>query len=143
LCRFDHAAPRRAFIGLLCLIGIACGTRTLLHAATAHDDYRAMWELAFLCGVTLIFYHIRPLSRAITASPLWRPAAALGTISYSLYLIHRFNLTLQTAVGADSERCSGLTGVVHAAGAQVDARTAALPGASPPDPSPHDALREF
>jgi peptidoglycan/LPS O-acetylase OafA/YrhL len=94
LCRLDHAAPRRFFIGTVCVIGIACGIRTLFHVANAYDDYRAMWELAFLCCVTLIFYYARPLSRVITASALWRPAAWLGTISYSLYLIHQFNLTI-------------------------------------------------
>jgi peptidoglycan/LPS O-acetylase OafA/YrhL len=30
----------------------------------------------------------------VSGSWAWRPVAALGTISYSLYLIHQFNLTL-------------------------------------------------
>jgi peptidoglycan/LPS O-acetylase OafA/YrhL len=29
---------------------------------------------------------------------VWRPIAALGTISYSLYLIHQFNLTLVASI---------------------------------------------
>ncbi len=94
LCRFAAAGQRRAFLGSVASIGIACGWRALQHAPDAYQDYRAMVELAFLCVVTLMLYFMRPLSPAISESPLWRPIAALGTISYSLYLIHQFNLTL-------------------------------------------------
>ena len=57
-----------------------------------------MAEIAFLCGVTLLLYFIRPLSAAISASAPWRPVAAVGTISYSLYLIHQFNLTVVASI---------------------------------------------
>lgn len=98
LCRLTGKAPRRAFVGLLACIGIACASRVLLHAANAYVDLRAMVELSFLCGIALALYFLRPLSRGISASPLWRPVAALGTISYSLYLINQFNITLTETI---------------------------------------------
>ena len=51
-----------------------------------------------LPGVTLALYFLRPLSHRISASLYWRPIAALGAISYSLYLIHQFNLTFASTV---------------------------------------------
>src|SRR5262249_7449517 len=53
---------------------------------------RAMTELTFLAVFTLALYCLRPWSSAISKSRAWAPLAALGTISYSLYLIHQFNL---------------------------------------------------
>jgi peptidoglycan/LPS O-acetylase OafA/YrhL len=41
---------------------------------------------------------LRPLSKRISTSLLWRPIAALGTISYSLYLVHQFNLHLVASI---------------------------------------------
>ena len=40
----------------------------------------------------------RPYSARIASHWLWRPIAALGTISYSLYLIHQFNIAITNAV---------------------------------------------
>ncbi len=57
-----------------------------------------MVELAFLSTVTLTLFFMRALSASIGRSVLWRPLAALGTISYSLYLIHQFNLHLAASI---------------------------------------------
>jgi peptidoglycan/LPS O-acetylase OafA/YrhL len=53
--------------------------------------YCELGLLGFLCFCLLL---LRPFSDQITQSVLWKPAAALGTISYSLYLVQQFNLTL-------------------------------------------------
>jgi len=55
---------------------------------------RAFVELAVACGFTLFLFFMRPASAYVTRLTLWRPIAALGVISYSLYLVHQFNLTL-------------------------------------------------
>jgi peptidoglycan/LPS O-acetylase OafA/YrhL len=57
-----------------------------------------MIELLFLAAVTLALFFLRPLSQRISASLLWRPIAALGTISYSLYLVHQFNLHMVASI---------------------------------------------
>jgi peptidoglycan/LPS O-acetylase OafA/YrhL len=99
LCRFD-GSQRRLFVGLVAALGLACGLRALVHAEDAYQDYRAMVEIAFLCGVTVGLYYLRPLSKPISESLTWRPIAAIGTISYSLYLIHQFNLTAVALIAA-------------------------------------------
>ena len=48
--------------------------------------------------VTLSLFLLRPLSPRISRMAVWRPIAALGTISYSLYLIHQFNLNLVATI---------------------------------------------
>jgi len=59
-----------------------------------------MVELSFLSAVTLALFFLRPFSEQISRSPLWRPIAAIGAISYSLYLIHQFNLTAVAVAAA-------------------------------------------
>lgn len=98
LCQFTGKVHRRAFLTLVAVLGIACAGRVLLHTTNAMDDLRAMIEISFLSGITLALYFIRPISHKVSLSPLWRPLAALGGISYSLYLIHQFNLTLVASV---------------------------------------------
>jgi peptidoglycan/LPS O-acetylase OafA/YrhL len=97
LCRFTSKAHRAAFLIVIAVLGIACLSRVLLHTANVLFDMRAMIELSFLSAITLMLYFLRPLSRGISRLQLWRPFAALGAISYSLYLIHQFNLTLVDA----------------------------------------------
>jgi peptidoglycan/LPS O-acetylase OafA/YrhL len=76
---------------------ILLGAISLLRLQAAPDQaggaLRSMVDFAFLAGVTLTLFFLRPFSGGITASRLWKPLAALGTISYSLYLIHQFNLS--------------------------------------------------
>jgi peptidoglycan/LPS O-acetylase OafA/YrhL len=95
LCQFTNKEHRLAFLIAIAVLGIACLSRVLLHITTdVLFDMRAMIELSFLSAITLTLYFLRPLSRRISRLPLWGPFAALGAISYSLYLIHQFNLTL-------------------------------------------------
>ena len=96
----SKSADRRvrvAFVCLVALLGLSCAAR-LVSWSGPLDDLRAMQELSLLSAAALALFFIRPLSAAIAVSPLWQPIAALGTISYSLYLIHQFNLNLAAAV---------------------------------------------
>jgi peptidoglycan/LPS O-acetylase OafA/YrhL len=45
----------------------------------------------------MFLFVVRPVSARVARLHLWRPIAALGTISYSLYLVNQFNLMLVTA----------------------------------------------
>ena len=98
LCRYVSSRNRWILISLTALLGIACFLQLIPFSVHTIDDKRAMVELSLLCAVTLALFFLRPFSRRITSSKLWRPIAMLGTISYSLYLIHQFNLTLTEQV---------------------------------------------
>jgi peptidoglycan/LPS O-acetylase OafA/YrhL len=93
LCVADRRM-RWAFAGALLLLGAACALRLTPWSAATLDDLRSMVELSLLSAFTLCLLLLRPLSGPISRSWAWRPIAALGTISYSLYLIHQFNLNL-------------------------------------------------
>ncbi|HVN44308.1 MAG TPA: acyltransferase [Steroidobacteraceae bacterium] len=98
LCVYTGRRSRLLFLGAVLLLAVACLTRILPWTTTALQDLRSMVELSFLSAVTLGLFWLRPLSKRISDSALWRPVAWLGAISYSLYLIHQFNLTLATAI---------------------------------------------
>ena len=98
LCSYTGRLQRTAFVALIAALGIACSARIALSSVHAGDGLRAMRELAFLSAVTLALYFLRPASAAIAHSRFWRPIAALGTVSYSLYLVHQFNLTLVSSI---------------------------------------------
>jgi peptidoglycan/LPS O-acetylase OafA/YrhL len=61
---------------------------------------RSYFELGLLSTVAIVLLLARPLSAAISRSLFWRPIAAIGTVSYSLYLVHQFNLTLVGTVAS-------------------------------------------
>ena len=73
-------------------LAIACSIGIL--AARPGPAPRAFAELLSLCAFTAALLLLRPAGERLARHVLWRPVAALGTISYSLYLIHQFNLTL-------------------------------------------------
>ena len=94
LCRTTSRRYRALFIAGVLLIVVCCGLRILLSPLTPVSDLRAMLELGFLGVATVGLFLLRPFSACISASRLWKPIAALGTISYSLYLVHQFNLNV-------------------------------------------------
>jgi peptidoglycan/LPS O-acetylase OafA/YrhL len=94
LCVYTGRSSRRAFVCVVLLLGLASAARIFPWTAATVLDCRSMVELAFLSAVTLGLFWLRPMSLRISRMMVWRPIAALGTISYSLYLIHQFNLTL-------------------------------------------------
>jgi peptidoglycan/LPS O-acetylase OafA/YrhL len=86
------------FVGTVLLLGLASAVRLFPWTSAMIWDLRSMVELSFLSAITLSLFVLRPLSPRISQMMLWHPIAALGTISYSLYLIHQFNLTLVASI---------------------------------------------
>jgi peptidoglycan/LPS O-acetylase OafA/YrhL len=58
------------------------------------SSLRCYLELGLLSAVSIALLFCRFASAAVSRSLFWRPVAAIGKISYSLYLVHQFNLTL-------------------------------------------------
>jgi peptidoglycan/LPS O-acetylase OafA/YrhL len=98
LCQYTNLRHRRFFIALILFLGLAWVVRVIPPTVNTLDDLRAMIELIFLAAVTLALFFLRPLSQRISTSLLWRPIAALGTVSYSLYLVHQFNLHIVASI---------------------------------------------
>src|ERR1700722_2456617 len=98
LCVFTNRRARLVFIGAVLILGLASAARLFPWTANTTADLRSMVELAFLSAVTLGLFFLRPLSPRISRLSVWRPIAALGTISYSLSLVHQFNLTLVASI---------------------------------------------
>jgi peptidoglycan/LPS O-acetylase OafA/YrhL len=98
LCVYTDWRSRLAFVAGILLLGLASAARLIPWTATTTLDLRSMVEFAFLSVVTLSLFFLRPWSLRISRSMVWRPIAALGTISYSLYLIHQFNLNLVASI---------------------------------------------
>lgn len=97
---FTDRRSRSIFVAAVFLTGLASAARLLPWTSGTLADSRSMVELAFLAAVTLSLFFLRPLSSRISHMAVWRPIAALGAISYSLYLIHQFNLNLVAAIAA-------------------------------------------
>jgi peptidoglycan/LPS O-acetylase OafA/YrhL len=99
LCEYTGSLSRGAFIaGTLIL-----GAFSALHIFPWHGDatqnaWRVYVELSVLSMVGLMLLLLRPVSAAISSSRLWRPVGAVGIISYSLYLVHQFNLVLVRSI---------------------------------------------
>jgi len=98
LCKYPTARMRRVFA--VSLSGLAAGLALCLLPWTPEriETQRVFVELLVVLALTLGLALVRPISGMLTGSRLWTPLAALGTISYSLYLIHQFNLTLVAGV---------------------------------------------
>lgn len=94
LCLSPSRAFRHVFLAAVIGLGLYCLIRILPWRPQTALDLRAYTELVVVCGFTLFLYFARPLSEAVSRSWIWRPIAALGAISYSLYLINQFNLRL-------------------------------------------------
>jgi peptidoglycan/LPS O-acetylase OafA/YrhL len=98
LCVYTGRSSRWAFVAAVLLLCLASAARIFPWTDATVWNLRSMVELAFLSAVTLGLFLLRPMSLRISRLMLWRPIAALGTISYSLYLIHQFNLTLVASI---------------------------------------------
>lgn len=55
-------------------------------------------ELAVASLFALVLVYMRPLNQRISSLKLYRPLAWLGLITFSLYLVHQFNLRLAAGV---------------------------------------------
>jgi peptidoglycan/LPS O-acetylase OafA/YrhL len=115
LCVYPDPRARLVFVTGVVLLGILSAGRLVPWTPTTVHDLRAMVELAFLAAVTLGLFFLRPLSTRISASAVWRPIAALGTISYSLYLIHQFNLHLVGSIAESLLPAGAPSGILMSA----------------------------
>lgn len=101
LCESRHALAPHALTATMAFLGVVCGAGMMLAAARGLSAPRAYEEFLVLAAFIAALVLLRPASTAIARHPLWQPIAALGTISYSLYLIHQFNLAM-TAAAAEA-----------------------------------------
>ncbi len=96
--RHQHQAWR-GFMLILTGLGLVIGLSGLpWQGDDLWGSHRALLELVVVVVVTLVLALLRPASEIISRNILWRPFAAVGAISYSLYLVHQFNLHLVESV---------------------------------------------
>jgi peptidoglycan/LPS O-acetylase OafA/YrhL len=95
LCEHTSWLARSAFLGGTLVLGIFSAIHIFpWHADVTQNTWRLYVELSVISAVALMLFLLRPFSEAISRSVIWAPIAAVGTISYSLYLVHQFNLVL-------------------------------------------------
>jgi peptidoglycan/LPS O-acetylase OafA/YrhL len=94
LCINAGVRARATFVTAVVLLAAWCVYSILPWQDDTVVQQRAFVEAAVACAVTLFLFALRPVSAAWARHPLWKPVAALGTISYSLYLVHQFNLNV-------------------------------------------------
>jgi peptidoglycan/LPS O-acetylase OafA/YrhL len=92
LCLFPGRRFRCVFVASVVALGLFSASRILPWRAETALHERAYAELAIVCGFAFFLFFVRPWSAAVSRLWIWRPIAALGAISYSLYLVHQFNL---------------------------------------------------
>ena len=98
LCVYPDLAGHRIFLTVVLALGIYSAVRILPWQPSAQLDLRVYTEWVVVCGFVVFLYVVRPVSAFVSRTWLWRPIAALGAISYSLYLVNQFNLSLVTTV---------------------------------------------
>ena len=94
LCLWPARAVRIAFVAGGVALLTFCLFRILPWTASTELHGRAYAELAVVAAFALFLFAARPVSAVVSQHVLWRPIAGLGAISYSLYLVHQFNLTV-------------------------------------------------
>ncbi len=106
LCRIRSEGGRRAVDGGLVALLVASvylrwfsGVEWSADNPMLTHDQRAetrivYGELAIASGFALVLIVMRPLSTRVSSLRLYKPLMLLGTITFSLYLIHQFNLNL-------------------------------------------------
>ena len=94
LCVYPSRGARIAFAVFASVLALYCVHHLMpLHGEPLPSE-RAYGELAVASSFALIMFFLRPLSAWIAQHWVWKPFAALGAVSYSLYLVHQFNLTV-------------------------------------------------
>lgn len=94
LCVEASRTLRRLFVGAVTMLVILCAGHILPWEPDTLQRERAFLDLGVTSAFTLLLYFMRPISATISRLRIWKPVAALGVISYSLYLVHQFNLTV-------------------------------------------------
>jgi peptidoglycan/LPS O-acetylase OafA/YrhL len=105
LCRVRNAAWRRGVdIGLALVVCVSVYLRWFAglkwpQSSGPDDEIRVVYqELALAAGFALLLIAMRSVSMWISERKLFLPLAALGHITFSLYLIHQFNLVLMQTI---------------------------------------------
>jgi peptidoglycan/LPS O-acetylase OafA/YrhL len=110
LCRMTNPVHRRMVdIALLVILAASVYLRWFAGIAWNADaagltrevrvETRVVYqELVIAAGFALFLIATRRFNQAISSAKLYRPLAALGHITFSLYLIHQFNLKLAGSV---------------------------------------------
>jgi peptidoglycan/LPS O-acetylase OafA/YrhL len=91
--RMPSGAARRLVDAALALIVIVAAA-VAWGSATPGGQRPIAREYAVVGGFTLLMLWLRPLDQRIAGSRIGAVLGGLGTISYSLYLIHQFNLVV-------------------------------------------------
>lgn len=94
LKRMPSRTMRRATDALL--VAVAVSTALAHHAAGRIGGHErpVMLELSVASGFAVLLLLMHPLDAALRASPPGRVLAAFGLVSYSLYLVHQFNVSV-------------------------------------------------
>jgi peptidoglycan/LPS O-acetylase OafA/YrhL len=102
LCRFPRPTVWVSFIATVVVLGAVCVAClwNFIPGEEFETGHRCYIELGLLSAASLLLLLMRPASAAISRSLLWQPIAAVGAVSYSLYLVHQFNLTLVATAAA-------------------------------------------
>lgn len=98
LCVFPQRPVRMMLVGAVAALLAYSVSQVMPWHAPLGTAPHVWLDLAVASAFTLVLFCGRPLSERIARQPLWRPIAALGLISYSLYLVHQFNITLAMGV---------------------------------------------
>jgi peptidoglycan/LPS O-acetylase OafA/YrhL len=98
LCLWPSRLNRLAFVVAVSALLVFCLLKSVPWTRSTELDARVYAELAVVSAFALLLFFARPLSAAVAGHAWWRPIAGLGVISYSLYLVHQFNLTLVGSV---------------------------------------------
>ena len=94
LCVYPGRGARMAFLAAASVLALYCVYRLMPLHGEPQPPVRAYGELAVASTFAILMFFLRPLSAWLAQHWIWKPFAALGAISYSLYLVHQFNLKL-------------------------------------------------
>jgi peptidoglycan/LPS O-acetylase OafA/YrhL len=105
LCRIQSATMRRfidagLFLSLVVTAYVrwGAGIEWPLPKDTSEEIRNVYSELAIALCFALVLISMRPFSERIASLKLFKPLVALGHITFSLYLIHQFNLNLMATI---------------------------------------------
>jgi peptidoglycan/LPS O-acetylase OafA/YrhL len=94
------SARRWSGIALVLLFAFVIWQLLEMQGAQCAQQQRVFSEYAVSVGAVLMLLLLRPYDAVVARTWFWRPISAIGTISYSLYLVHQFNLTAVAKVAS-------------------------------------------
>jgi peptidoglycan/LPS O-acetylase OafA/YrhL len=92
LCRFEHAAARRLVDAALGALLGAAVVLWLSGLSAGAPNEGALRHIIVVLVFAVFLIALRPLDAWLTARAWFRPFLALGVVTYSLYLVHQFNV---------------------------------------------------